>query len=315
MAYAFLSLLGKGGDDFYLKSLIDRTVTEIDIPEGVKQIGAYSLNYCGKLKRVTFPETLTYVGVSSVSNCPLLERVVLSLGCNAVRSYAFSADTGLKSVVLGDTVEVQAGAFSGCTSCILYDFTRCTSVSTLANTNAFQAINAEAAILVPASLYRDWVVATNWVSLADHIVPLIVGDIGVEEFADCTSLKSVAFSDNGLCTNIGDCAFYGCTALESIEIPDSVTRIGAGAFERCSALENVTIGKNVAKIGESAFNKCSSTLKLDCTACTGEPPTLGSYISLGTLEEGARITVPAASLEKWKTATNWARYADYIVSA
>jgi hypothetical protein len=169
------------GDDSLLQSLIDRSITEIDIPEGVKQIGAYSLNYCGKLKRVTFPETLTYVGVSSVSNCPLLERVELPLGCNAVRSYAFSADTGLKSVVLGDTVEVQAGAFSGCTSCILYDFTRCTSVSTLANTNAFQAINAEAAILVPATLYDEWIVATNWAEYADYIVPLITFSIdGVE---------------------------------------------------------------------------------------------------------------------------------------
>lgn len=315
MAYAFLSLICKGGDDSVLRSLIDRSVTEIDIPDGVTQLGAFSLNHCGKLKRITFPETMKYLGSSALSNCPLLEHAALPLSCNSVRSYAFNGDTALKDIVLGDTVEVQAFAFMACKNCTLYDFTRNTSVPTLANINAFQGINAEAAILVPASLYRDWVVATNWVSLADHIVPLIVGDIGVEEFADCTSLKSVAFSDNGLCTNIGDCAFYGCTALESIDIPDSVTDIGMGAFERCSALENVTIGKNVTNIGASAFNKCSSTLKLDCRACTGEPPTLGSYLSLGALEEGAQIIVPAASLEKWKTATNWARYADYIVSA
>lgn len=37
-------------------------------------------------------------------------------------------------------------------------------------------------------------------------------------------------------TSIGDCAFYGCTGLTSITIPNSVTSIGESAFEDCSGL-------------------------------------------------------------------------------
>ena len=37
-------------------------------------------------------------------------------------------------------------------------------------------------------------------------------------------------------TKIGDYAFFGCTSLTSIAIPDSVTAIGNGAFSNCTAL-------------------------------------------------------------------------------
>ncbi len=42
-------------------------------------------------------------------------------------------------------------------------------------------------------------------------------------------------------TAIGDCAFYGCTGLTSITIPNSVTKIGSGAFEGCTALESIAV--------------------------------------------------------------------------
>ena len=37
-------------------------------------------------------------------------------------------------------------------------------------------------------------------------------------------------------TKIGDYAFFGCTSLTSIAIPDSVTTIGNGAFSYCDTL-------------------------------------------------------------------------------
>ncbi len=56
---------------------------------------------------------------------------------------------------------------------------------------------------------------------------------------------------------MGNYAFYGCSGLTSITIPDSATSIGCGAFEYCSGLRSVKIGKGVTSIDGSAFYGCS----------------------------------------------------------
>ena len=62
---------------------------------------------------------------------------------------------------------------------------------------------------------------------------------------------------NGI-TSIGDCAFFGCDSLTSVDIPESVTSIGEGAFECCTSLTNIEIPDSVTSIGNYAFGDCDS---------------------------------------------------------
>lgn len=56
---------------------------------------------------------------------------------------------------------------------------------------------------------------------------------------------------------IADYAFWDCSNLASVTIPNSVTSIGAGAFAECSSLSTVTIPNSVTSIGDGAFNACT----------------------------------------------------------
>ena len=66
-------------------------------------------------------------------------------------------------------------------------------------------------------------------------------------------------------TSIGEYAFYDCTSLTSIEIPNSVTSIGTWAFRDCNGLTSVTIHNNVTSIGERAFSYCSGLTSISYT--------------------------------------------------
>ena len=63
--------------------------------------------------------------------------------------------------------------------------------------------------------------------------------------------------DDGI-TSIGYDAFWGCSSLMSIEIPQSVEYIKDGAFWDCSSLTSIAIPGSVTSIGDEAFVGCSS---------------------------------------------------------
>ena len=63
-------------------------------------------------------------------------------------------------------------------------------------------------------------------------------------------------------TKIGDGAFFGCTAFERIEIPNSIKSIGKSAFSKCKSLKEIEIPNSVTSIGNLAFRGCTSLEKI-----------------------------------------------------
>ena len=82
-----------------------------------------------------------------------------------------------------------------------------------------------------------------------------VTSIGSNAFYYCTGLTSVIIPNS--VTSIGESAFSGCSGLTSVDIPDSVTSIGNSAFSGCSGLTSIDIPNSVTSIGDRAFLGCS----------------------------------------------------------
>lgn len=109
--------------------------------------------------------------VGNFSGCRSLLEVTIPADATTFVAAAFQGDNALRRVTcLGDIASIPAQVFQRCYPLRFVDFTHCTAVPTLANVNAFDATHPQLEIRVPASLVSAWKAATNWSSLADHIV-------------------------------------------------------------------------------------------------------------------------------------------------
>ena len=85
--------------------------------------------------------------------------------------------------------------------------------------------------------------------------------IGDWAFSDCSALTSIQIPNS--VTKIDEGAFCACSSLTSVEIPNSVTTIGYEAFEDCSSLVSVEIPNSVTRIDQAAFYGCSSLVSVE----------------------------------------------------
>ena len=134
-------------------------------------------------------------------------------------------------------------------------------------------------------------------------VELPVTSIGSNAFYGCTGLKSIEIPNS--VTNIGSSAFRNCTALTSIEIPNSVTNIGGYTFWGCSSLASIEIPNSVTSIENYAFNGCTALTSIAIESTT--PPTIYEY-TFPTTTYTEPLYVPAGAMTAYKAANYWKNF-------
>ena len=129
-------------------------------------------------------------------------------------------------------------------------------------------LNGATATVVSGGNYTGTIVIPASVTYASvpyaPPVTYTVTSIGDGAFYNCTGLTSVTVPNS--VTSIGDRAFGYCSGLTSVTIPNSVTSIGDRAFYNCSGMTSVTIPNSVTSIGDDAFFYCTGLTSVTAPA-------------------------------------------------
>lgn len=140
-----------------------------------------------------------------------------------------------------------------------------------------------------------------------------VEDIRSYAFYGCSELRSVSLPDT--LKSIGTYAFYRCSNLQDIELPSGLTSLGARCFYECKALEKIVIPEGVTNLPIYAFNGCSS-LKTVILVGDTVKTAAGSNIFTGTYFADNEIPIYIATINAdvddlvaaYSEATNWSDY-------
>lgn len=136
--------------------------------------------------------------------------------------------------------------------------------------------------------------------LQEIVIPASVVEVGRNlwnetggggAFQNCTALTSVVFEGDNL-SKINLNTFNGCSALSSIELPESLEKIEYNAFDDCSALKSIVIPDKVTYIGEGAFSDCPITsIEIPASVETIEAAAFKGCLALAkiTFEKGINL--------------------------
>ena len=266
-----------------------------------------SMNFYGSSTSKQDSGLLRYSSSSDARNYAYhnaITKVEIGTGVTSVRDNAFRSCYSISSITIPNCITSVGG----------YAFYECYSLSSIvipdSVTNiedfAFYSCNSLSSIVIPDNVTSiEFGVLNSCSSLSSIVIPDSVTSIGERAFYSCNSLSSIVIPDS--VTSIGSQAFCNCRSLSSITIPDGVTSIGNYMFQYCYSLSSITILDGVTSIGTYAFSTCSSVKEFHILPTT--PPTLANTNAFQSIPADCIIYVPAASLETYKTATNWSTYA------
>lgn len=250
--------------------------TEIVIPSNVTKILNYAFQSCDELQSVTFEENsqLEEICQHAFDGCNNLSEIKLPKSVKILEKSAFSDCDKLSNFSIeNDSKLVKIGEnifpYSNITEFFIPD-----SVEKIEEgwcQNADNLCHIQISTSNKNFVYFDEKLLIDKINglllfanrdIESGIVPATVKKIGNYSFGNCEHLTSLHFEENSMLTEIGECAFYFCSALSSLEkVPSCLRIIGNSAFFGCSDVTDFEFNSDsqIEKICENAFNNCHIT--------------------------------------------------------
>ena len=146
------------------------SLTNVVLSNSVTNIDESTFADCSSLTSIVIPNSVTNIGSFAFLRCYSLTNVVIPNSVTSIDSYAFGNCSSLTNLIIPNSMtSIGSYAFNSCYSLINYDFSQHTGVPTLSSTDAFNSINGICKIIVPDSLYDEWIAASNWSTYTKYI--------------------------------------------------------------------------------------------------------------------------------------------------
>lgn len=238
-----------------------------------------------KLREIELPEGIIEIGDNCFENCTALKKINIKEGLKRIGTNAF-AGSGVAEVKLPESIiEIGNGAFNNCKD--LYDINLPSGIESIAgysleNTKYLNNIkpdeygckyvdnilltseNNESSIIrikAGTRLIAEQVFE-NRKDIEEIYIPKSVEIICSEAFFLCSNLRKVDFEDDIKLKEINYFTFVGCSKMENIDLPNSLTAIYAYSFGDCS-FTKIKIPENVEYLDSFAIRECYSLKEIE----------------------------------------------------
>ena len=220
------------------------SMTEIEIPNTVTNIGDYQ--FCGfdNITSVVIPDSVTNIGYHAFYGCNSLERIVIPSSIKEINiQEIYDVDDIYYNGTIEDWCNIEFGNIYSNPMFYSKHFHMLDS-----NNQYYEVTEIE----IPNTVSK---IGDYQFSGLDNLTRVIISNkvtsIGSYAFYVCEQLEQVVFGEGVV--SIEEYAFIGCINLTNVELPEALEIIGDGAFSWCNSFTSITIPKNVNSIGINAI--------------------------------------------------------------
>ena len=244
---------------------------ELIIKSGVTKIGKWAMAKCTNITSIVIPETVTEVSEGAFEYCTGVTEIVLPNSVQTLQQTAFRYCSDLKEITLGTGMkDIKSQVFSSCTELETIKSLAITAPNI--DSQSCRDIKEWGIIVIPEnsfdSYYSKWMKTTSYYP----------GKYGWKCVEDCYQLEDgLYYSEDGktvfVCAKdktgdviikngveeIAGMAFYGCSGIKSVSMPNTIKSIGLKEFEGCTTLERITsLAMTAPTIGKNTFYSIKS---------------------------------------------------------